>query len=86
MPDLFCRLHEAYENTDIFLARNLQNQVNAVIEVLLQFPVIGAIKYMLKQQGFPVGETIFPDDPIDASQKIQLMQKLEAIDWRELCR
>ncbi len=86
MPELFCRLQEAYENADISLAKSLQKKVNAVIDVMLQFPVIGAIKYMLEKQGFAVGETVFPDDPIEPSQKLQLMQKLEAIDWRELCR
>ena len=86
MPDLFCRLYDAFSAQDFTLAKALQQQVNEVISLMIQYPVIGAVKWMLENQGLPVGETVFPDDPLSDMQKKQLLQQLQDMRWQEVCR
>ena len=86
MPDLFCRLFDAFTAKDFTLAKALQQQVNEVISLIIQYPVIGAVKWMLENQGLPVGETVFPDDPLSDMQKKQLLRQLQDMHWQEVCR
>jgi N-acetylneuraminate lyase len=86
MPDLFCRLYDAFMAQDFTLAKALQQQVNEIIGLMIQYPVIGAVKWMLENQGLPVGETVFPDDPLSDAQKKQLLSQLHDMHWEEVCR
>ncbi|NQT58890.1 MAG: dihydrodipicolinate synthase family protein [Bacteroidetes bacterium] len=85
MPTQFCRLYDAWAAGDIELVKSIQRKINNIISLIVQFPVIGAVKHMLQEQGFSVGNTIFPNNPLSPDQKVELTAKLEAIAWREVC-
>ncbi len=85
MPTQFCRLYDAWNAGDIEQVKTIQRKINDIINLIVHFPVIGAVKHMLELQGFPVGDTIFPNNPLSPEQKTDLAARLEAIAWREVC-
>ncbi|MDY0290181.1 MAG: dihydrodipicolinate synthase family protein [Sphaerochaeta sp.] len=86
MPNLFCQVYEAWNVQDIPLARELQRQINMIIGIIIQYPVIGAIKVMLQAQGLSSGETVFPNESLDENKKNRLLKQLEEANWREVCK
>jgi len=85
MPTQFCRLYDAWHAGDIEQVKAIQRNINDIINLIVHFPVIGAVKHMLQLQGFPVGDTIFPNNPLSPEQKTDLTARLESMAWREVC-
>jgi N-acetylneuraminate lyase len=55
----------------------LQDKINAVIRVTLEFPVFPAIKEILKWQGIDCGPCILPRAGLTPEQAVDLRRKLE---------
>lgn len=83
MPEAFCQLYAAWLAHDIPTMRAIQRKINAVVDVIINYPVIATIKMMLAHQGIEVGTTVFPNDPFPLEQKDQLFEKLAQIGWPE---
>ncbi len=63
MPELFVALYKAFKAGELDKARELQNRINRIIKVLLQFAtgsVIPAMKELLKLKGIDAGAPTYP--------------------------
>jgi dihydrodipicolinate synthase/N-acetylneuraminate lyase len=66
-------------------ARRVQDRINSLITIILQFPVFPAIKTILKCSGIDCGECIAPRQPLNADEKARLRTLLEQSgDWENL--
>ncbi len=81
MPERFCRLYAYWLNGDIQAARAEQRTINTVIDHIVSYPVIGAVKFMLKLKGFPVGGPVFPNDDLSDAQKAAFILSLKQTVW-----
>ena len=58
-------------------ARRAQDQVNELIRITLQFPMLSAVKTMLKWQGFDCGPCLAPRQNLTHEQELQLRNLIE---------
>lgn len=83
MPESFSRLYEAWCRKDPCAMQDLQRRINSVIDVIVRYPVIAAVKAMLEHQGFAVGEPVFPNDILSGTQRESLIEQLRKAGWEE---
>jgi len=83
MPKAFCQLYAAWLAQDIAAMQDIQRRINAVVDVIIKYPVIATVKMMLAYQGIDVGTTVFPNDPFPLEQKAQLFERLSMAGWPE---
>jgi len=76
-PEWFVDLYRCSQAGDWDGARALQDKINAVIRVTLDFPVFPAIKEILRWQGIECGACILPRAGLTPEQAIDLRRKLE---------
>ena len=77
MPELFMKLNEYMNNQEINKARELQNEVNEIIKVLLSVgSLYGACKYILHLRGVETGVPRLPMLPITDEAVKEKLQKL----------
>lgn len=77
MPELFMKLDEFIKNNEIENARNLQNEVNKIICLLLSGPSLYAVcKYILELRGIKTGSPRLPMLPIKTDEEKELCVKI----------
>lgn len=77
MPELFIKLDEYVKNSEIEKARELQNEVNNVISLLLSGPSLyGVTKYILKLRGIESGAPRGPMLAVETEDEIALCVKI----------
>lgn len=76
MPELFMKLDEFMKNNEIQKARELQNEVNEIICLLLSGPSLyGVCKYILELRGIKTGNPRSPMLPIVSEEEKELCIK-----------
>ena len=83
MPKIYLDLYKAWQEGDITLAQELQYTANRVISVLAGFPVIPAVKAVMKMKGMDCGAARGPFLPFSVEQESQLKEKLDDIGFFE---
>jgi N-acetylneuraminate lyase len=89
MPDLFVEVYRHVLAGDWDAARKVQNDINTVIRITLQFPCFPAIKEMLRWQGLDCGECIRPRGGLSVLQAADLRRQMESCGvplWRAVSR
>jgi len=83
-PELFLRVYESACRSNWEEARRAQDQVNELIRIILRFPMLSAVKTMLKWQGFDCGTCLAPRENLTEAGQLQLRGLLETSSLRPL--
>jgi len=76
MPELFVALWRHAQQGDWNAAIAVQDQINAVIRVLLDYPLLPAIKQVLTWSGIPCGDAVAPRARLTSEQADSLRERL----------
>ena len=80
MPELFMKLNEYINNQELNKARELQNEVNEIIKVLLSVgSLYGACKYILHLRGVETGVPRLPLLPVKSKEEEEKLKKLNEV-------
>jgi len=71
------KIYECFKNGDNETALEYQMRANKVVSIILEFPVIPAVKVILEKMGFEVGNATFPMKQLDDSEKAYLIDKVK---------
>jgi N-acetylneuraminate lyase len=77
VPELFLQIYQSARSGEWDEARRAQDQVNELIRITLQFPMLSAVKTMLKWQGFDCGQCLAPRQNLTQVQERQLRGLIE---------
>jgi N-acetylneuraminate lyase len=77
IPELFLQIYHSALSGKWDEARRAQDQVNELIRITLRFPMLSAVKTMLKWQGFDCGPCLAPRENLTAGQQRELRGLLE---------
>lgn len=77
----FKKLYQAFKKGDMEQARQMQRQVNKVIDVLIRHNTIPTIKFTLEMLGFEAGEATYPMVRFSEEEKQQIKKDLEVVGW-----
>ena len=71
------KIYECFKNGDNETALEYQMRANKITTILLEFPVIPAVKAVLEHMGLEVGNATFPMKRLDEDEKSYLMDKIQ---------
>jgi N-acetylneuraminate lyase len=77
VPELFVELYRLARQGRWDQARQVQIRINELISILLRFPLIPAIKTLLKWSGVDCGECLAPRRVLSADQQSEFWKLLE---------
>lgn len=77
VPELFLQIYKSSMEGKWDEARRAQDQCNELIRITLQFPMLSAVKTMLKWQGFDCGPCLPPRQNLTQEQELQLRSLIE---------
>lgn len=77
VPELFLQIYRSALSGKWDDARRAQDEVNELIRITLQFPMLSAVKTMLKWQGFDCGPCLAPRENLTEKQERELRGLLE---------
>lgn len=80
VPEWFVGIRNAANAGRWAEARQLQDEVNAVIRVALRYPVLSAAKEMLTLQGLNCGQCAPPRRPLTDLERESLRQEVDSLD------
>jgi len=72
VPELFLQIYQSALSGRWDEARRAQDHVNELIRVTLQFPMLSAVKTMLKWQGFDCGPCLAPRENLTGDEESRL--------------
>lgn len=81
MPNLFLRMRQRFEASEMGPAMQLQARANRVISIMMRYGVIGSIKALLAMRGLPVGIPRPPHAALDAAAQTALSSELDALGF-----
>ena len=77
----YVALYRLFREGRIEQAREIQAQVNRVIDVMFEFEAIPSVKYAAELMGFDVGNATFPMRQLSSEQKKAFREKMTAAGW-----
>jgi N-acetylneuraminate lyase len=77
IPELFLQIYESALSGKWHEARRAQDQVNELIRITLQFPMLSAVKTILKWQGFDCGPCLAPRENLTKDGEVRLRGMIE---------
>ena len=78
LPELFVDLYKRSLSLDWAGALAVQDRINTIVRITLQFPVFPAIKEMLRWMGIECGQCIQPRQGLSEEQSRELRRQIEA--------
>jgi N-acetylneuraminate lyase len=78
IPELFVDVYQLAKAGDWAAARAVQDQINTVVRITLQFPCFPAIKEILRWRGIDCGPCIRPHSALTPAQAAELRRQIEA--------
>ncbi|HEY3840196.1 MAG TPA: dihydrodipicolinate synthase family protein [Bryobacteraceae bacterium] len=79
VPEWFVELYRHTRAGRWAEAREIQDRVNDLVEVLLRYPFMPAFKRALTWQGIPCGDALRPRMPLSAEQERRLREELDPV-------
>ena len=83
VPELFLQVYELTESGRWKEARAIQDRINELIEIVLRFPGIPAIKTVLAWSGIDCGQCLKPRRALNAAEESQLRTLLSQSSFAE---
>jgi len=84
IPELFVRVYEHARAGQWEQSRRVQAHINELIRIALRFPVMGALKTMLKWRGLDCGRCLAPGENLTESGELQLRGLLQKSSFHGL--
>lgn len=84
VPELFVEVFSHARADNWGAARAAQEEINDLIDIVLRFPMLPAIKRMLDWEGIPCGPCFAPRRSLTADEESRLRQLLNAVEMSEL--
>jgi N-acetylneuraminate lyase len=83
LPELFVEVYRLARGGHWEAARGVQDAINTVIRIAVQFPCFPAVKQMLRWRGIDCGECIHPRGGLTPAQSAELRNQLDAcgVPW-----
>ena len=82
MPDWFVELYNAYRVGDFAHAQETQFRINRVIEVILKYGCIPAIKEVYTAMGYEAGNVAYPGKRYSDDEKALLIRDMKAAGFK----
>ncbi len=73
VPDLFVELFSLSQAGDWTRASAVQDRINALIRIILRYPVFGAVKTLLRASGLDCGPCLRPRRDLTAAESSELL-------------
>ena len=83
MPRTFVGIYNAVQAGDMATAMKLQHKADDLIEALLHYSVVEAVKVALTVKGYDVGEATYPLPRMSESDKLKLIADLKKLGYPE---
>ena len=83
MPRTFVGIYNAVQAGDMATAMKLQHKADDLIEALLHYSVVEAVKVALTVKGYDVGEATYPLPRMSESDKQKLIADLKKLGYPE---
>lgn len=83
MPRTFVSIYDAVKAGDAQAAMRLQHKADDLIEALLDYNVVEAVKVALTLKGYEVGDVTAPLPRMSAAQKVALIARLRTLGFPE---
>ena len=77
MPEWFVQLYRSFRAGDFPAAQKTQFQINRVIEVLLRYGCIAAIKEVYTAMGYDAGSVAYPGKRFSAEERASLLRDMK---------
>ena len=84
VPELFLQIYELTESGRWKEARAIQDKINELIEIVLRFPAVPAIKTMLGWSGLDCGQCLKPRRALTVNEESQLRALLSQSSFAEM--
>jgi N-acetylneuraminate lyase len=81
VPEMFVQVWRAGLDADFATARRVQDRINDLIRVVLQFPMLPAVKTLLTWSGIECGPAVAPRRPLTADEERQLRAAVTTIGF-----
>jgi N-acetylneuraminate lyase len=81
VPEMFVQVWRAGLDGDFATARRVQDRINDLIRVVLQFPMLPAVKTLLTWSGIECGPAVAPRRPLTADEERQLRAAVTTIGF-----
>jgi N-acetylneuraminate lyase len=78
IPEMFVQVWQAGAAGDFATVRRIQDRINDLIEVVLRFPLLPAIKTLLTWSGIDCGPAVAPRRPLNDEEKHRLRDAVSA--------
>jgi N-acetylneuraminate lyase len=82
MPEKFVALYDCFIKKDITGAQKMQTEINKIVDVLIKYSVINAVKCALTLKGFDSGNAAYPSRIYTKEQISALKSDLEKAGYR----
>lgn len=79
MPHVYANIYKCFTAGDIEGARKWQHTANRVVEILIKYGVIRALKGYLTVSGFDMGIPAYPQHPMSAEENAACKREIDAI-------
>ncbi len=80
MPGSFVELYKHAMAGEWDAARRVQDKINEMVEVLLAYPVLTAVKQMLRWSGIDCGSAVLPRRELTAAEQAELRRRALATE------
>lgn len=77
----FVQIYNSFKNGDTAKALEIQCKVNKIIDVMIKYSVIPAVKYTMGMLGYDVGNATFPLNPMDEKTAAMFEAEMKAAGW-----
>lgn len=84
LPNHYVRLFTAASSGLWEEARSLQREINELVSIVVQYPVIPATKILLRWAGIECGDCLLPRRRLSASEELQLRAQISQSRFNEL--
>ncbi|MFN0109808.1 MAG: dihydrodipicolinate synthase family protein [Blastocatellia bacterium] len=84
LPNHYVRLFAAASSGRWEEARSLQREINELVSIVVQYPVIPATKVLLRWTGIECGDCLLPRRRLSASEELQLRAQISQSRFNEL--
>ena len=84
VPRLFVEVYELARSGKWAEARAVQDRINSLIQTVLRFPMLAAVKYLLTVSGIDCGVPVLPRRVLSAEEVVRLREELAAAGFEDI--
>jgi N-acetylneuraminate lyase len=83
IPEMFLEVYRRVKANDGQGAMKVQTRINELIEIVLRFPALSAVKRMMTWSGIPCGDVVAPRNTMGPEDEARLIEALAASTFKD---